>query len=67
MRLLILFANGRGESLPVQRTAVIRTNNCSGFSAGTPKEMLYYECPGQRRGHGRKLPMSDIKHWEVNE
>ena len=67
MQLIILFKGGREEQLSVQRVTVVQLDNPSGFSIGAKNEMLYYERPGQPRGYGKKLPMSDIECWECWE
>ncbi len=53
MILKVLYTNGEKKEIPCARV----------FTIGS--DYLYYETHANIRGHGTKLPMSDIKAWEV--
>lgn len=57
MNLTILYNDNRIEKIPVKRVSNISTNN--------PIPLLYYERPGDMRGKGKCVRMSEVKCWEV--
>ena len=58
MELTIMQSDKSVETVPVKRVFTIGTASCPQF--------LYYEQHADVKGHGKRIPMADIKCWEVN-
>lgn len=54
MELTIVHVDDYAETIAVKRVFTI---------AG---QFLYYELPADVHGYGKRIPMSDIKCWEIN-
>lgn len=57
MKLKLMFKDDSKKEIIVQRV----------FTINTPAEqLLYYECCTDEHGYGKKIPVSELKCWEVD-